>query len=83
MYEHLLKSKALSSVLSAMDGASGAALQFVTYLKKLSNHPRLLHGSDETADMATELRTLIAEEPFNPQASGTHALLTVAAYAPA
>lgn len=71
MYQHLLKSKSIGWLLSGTDGgASATALQFVTYLKKLSNHPRLLVGNEETQDMPTDVQTAIAETPVNPSLSG-------------
>lgn len=80
MYEHLLKSKALGSLFSAIDGGGGVALQFVLYLKKLSNHPRLLHECEELQGLPSALRDLIAQPTINPDHSGVMAYLLVYFY---
>jgi len=46
LYGHVLRSKAVSSLLTgAMDNGGADALSVITTLRKLCNHPDLLHAA--------------------------------------
>ena len=55
LYGHVLRSKAVSSLLTGAAVTGGAdALSVITTLRKLCNHPDLLHRPDAAGKQAAE-----------------------------